>query len=127
MKDKPTDKSPFMHVGGLSSEHVVEDITKRNTQYFISGFEVHDFIPHSAVEDRENGLPLYRRRKESDGGAIYAAGHYCVKYSDGWKHGNSFTKTTIDRYEYIGPYHTEGKAKLELSKIKAALKPKDDK
>lgn len=60
-------------------------------------------------------LPVFK--KTENGKAIYAAGYYIVKFSGmGWQHAFAPKLSTLDKYNYKGPFLTEWEMNLELRK-----------
>ena len=61
-------------------------------------------IPYNSVFDVQQKLPLYSKSKNSNN--MYAAGYYCIKFSNGWVKGFCPKLATIADNEYRGPFKT---------------------
>ena len=104
------------HLSELLNNRALEKVSESWEEYYIGGFRVFNIKPEEEVIIKGIDLPLYKRRKDSD--AIYAAGFYCIKYDTGWKHGQSIMLTTLQRYDYRGPFHTLEKAYSVLQEVR---------
>ncbi len=88
----------------------------RCEEYYIGGYRVLNAKPYEEVVVEGVDLPLYRKRANSE--VIYAAGFYCVRYETGWKHGTSIMLSTLENYDYRGPFHTMNKAYSSLLEVR---------
>ena len=81
--------------------------------------EVHGFststIPHNAMYDIRQKLPLFTKSKDSK--SLYCAGYYVIKFEKGWVKSFCPKLITVERYEYRGPFKTELEMRTELSRV----------
>lgn len=92
---------------------VAEDTTKKD--YFINGFPV-DFDSPCEVLIKGNKLPLFSKKSTSE--VYYSAGHYCLNFPKNWMPAMSPKLTTLETYEYAGPFKTELEMRAELTKLR---------
>lgn len=71
--------------------------------------------PHNPLYDVQHKLPLYTKSAKSQ--SQHGAGHYIIKFPKGWVKSFCPKLITLQRYPYVGPFHTDTEAKLELSKV----------
>lgn len=79
---------------------------------FINGYPV-DFENPNEVFITGNKLPLFSKKTTSD--VYYCAGYYCLKFPKNWMLAFSPKLSTLETYEYIGPFKNEIDAKASLS------------
>jgi len=83
--------------------------------------EVHGFststIPHNAMYDIRQKLPLFTKSKDSK--SLYCAGYYVIKFEKGWVKSFCPKLITLERYDYKGPFKTELEMRTELSRVNA--------
>lgn len=101
------------------AEPVVEDDTKKT--YFINGYPV-DFNNPSEVLIKGNTLPLFSKKATSE--VYYSAGYYCLHFPKNWMPAMSPKLSTLNTYEYSGPFKDEISMRLELTRLRK-LKNKD--
>lgn len=81
--------------------------------------EVHGFststIPHNAMYDIRQKLPLFTKSKDSK--SLYCAGYYVIKFEKGWVKSFCPKLITLERYNYKGPFNTKLEMKQELSNL----------
>lgn len=83
-------------------------------EYFVKGFPVNFDGPHEIdPEDKITNLPLYAKTHDSE--IYHCAGYYCILFPKGWVYGFCPKFSTLSKYEYKGPYHTEEEVKTTLS------------
>lgn len=95
------------------TEPVVEDTVKKD--YFINGYPV-DFDNPSEVLVKGNKLPLFSKKSTSD--VYYSAGYYCLNFPKNWMPAYCPKLSTLDRYEYAGPFKTEIEMRNSLNKMR---------
>jgi len=81
--------------------------------------EVHGFststIPHNAMYDIRQKLPLFTKSKDSK--SLYCAGYYVIKFEKGWVKSFCPKLITLQRYGYKGPFKTDLEMKQVLSSV----------
>lgn len=88
----------------------VEDettIVDEERTFYVNGYPVNFNNPIESSMTTTN-LPLFRKKESSN--VYYCAGYYCIKFSDSWLHAYCPKLSTVQSYEYIGPF----KSKLDL-------------
>ena len=98
-----------------------EDIFKNVTSnvkieevFILDGWPVSSGNPIKA--DTDSTLPCYYKKEGSN--VIHCAGYYSLKFPGGWI--NSFCPklSTIEKYEYVGPFRTEIEARSHTTLFK---------
>ena len=95
------------------SEPVVEDNTKKD--FFINGYPV-DFDNPSEVLVKGNKLPLFSKKATSD--VYYSAGYYCLNFPKNWMPAYCPKLSTLETYDYAGPFKTELEMRSHLTKAR---------
>jgi hypothetical protein len=98
---------------------IVKEATDK--QYFINGYPVEFDNPHE-VFITGNKLPLFSKKQASD--VYYSAGYYCLNFPKSWMPAMSPKYSTLQAYEYAGPFKTEMEMKLALVKLRKESKEK---
>ena len=83
-------------------------------EFFIKGYPIDYKNPIEADIDSE--LPLFKKTKTSR--VHHCAGYYCLKFPKGWIHSFCPKLSTIEKYEYAGPFMTKTEMKAHLSALK---------
>lgn len=96
-------------------ENVVEPIAEENIKknYFINGYPV-DFDGPNEVLIKGNKLPLFSKKATSD--VYYSAGYYCLHFPKNWMPAYCPKLSTLETYEYAGPFKTELEMRQSLTK-----------
>lgn len=89
-----------------------EDVKKT---YFINGYPV-DFDNPSEVIIKGNKLPLFSKKATSD--VYYSAGYYCLNFPKNWMPAYCPKLTTLETYEYAGPFTSELEMRTNLTKLR---------
>jgi len=71
--------------------------------------------PYNPLYDVKHKLPLYTKSSKSQ--SQHGAGHYVIKFPKGWVKSFCPKLITLQRYPYMGPYHTDADARQQLSKV----------
>jgi len=97
--------------------NVVELISDENIKkdYYINGYPV-DFDNPNEVMLKGNPLPLFSKKASSD--VYYSAGYYCLHFPKNWMPGYCPKLSTLEAYEYTGPFKTEMEMKTSLTKMR---------
>lgn len=95
------------------SAPVVEDTAKKD--YFINGYPV-DFDNPSEVLVKGSKLPLFSKKATSD--VYYSAGYYCLNFPKNWMPAYCPKLSTLETYEYAGPFKTELEMRTQLTKAR---------
>ena len=93
----------------------VEQDSNVKKDYFINGYPV-DFDNPNEVIIKGNSLPLFSKKVTSN--VYYCAGYYCINFPKNWMPAYCPKLSTIDSYEYSGPYKTELELKTALAKLR---------
>lgn len=89
----------------------VADEKVASTDCLIYGFPTKS-IPMNGIFDIKRKLPLFTKTETSK--SLYAAGYYIIKFPKGWIKGFCPKLSTLDAYEFRGPFKTDIEAKLEM-------------
>ena len=78
--------------------------------------EIHGFststTPHNIVYNVQKKLPLFTKSKKSK--SLYCAGYYIIKFDKGWVRSFCPKLSTLETYNYKGPFKTEFTMREEL-------------
>lgn len=98
-------------------DNVVEQPIDAEVQksYFINGYPV-DFDNPNEVILKGNSLPLFSKKATSD--VYYSAGHYCLHFPKNWMPAYCPKLSTLQTYEYAGPFKTEEEMRIHLTKLR---------
>lgn len=98
-------------------DNVVETATEEPAQkdYFINGYPV-DFDSPNEVIIKGNKLPLFSKKATSD--VYYSAGYYCLNFPKNWMPAYCPKLSTLETYEYAGPFKSEMEMKSSLIKLR---------
>ncbi len=94
-------------------ETVVEEDVKKD--YYINGYPV-DFDGPNEVIIKGNKLPLFSKKATSD--VYYSAGYYCLHFPKNWMPAYCPKLSTLETYQYSGPYKTEMEMRSSLVKLR---------
>lgn len=94
-------------------EPIKEDDVKKD--YFINGYPV-DFDNPSEVLVKGNKLPLFSKKATSD--VYYSAGYYCLNFPKNWMPAYCPKLSTLETYEYAGPFKSEIEMRSQLTKLR---------
>jgi len=83
--------------------------------YFVNGYPV-DFDNPSEVLVKGNKLPLFSKKATSD--VYYSAGHYCLNFPKNWMPAYCPKLSTLETYEYAGPFKTEIEMRAMLTNLR---------
>lgn len=92
---------------------------KVKKDYFINGFPV-DFDMPNEVILKGNTLPLFSKKATSE--VYYSAGYYCLHFPKNWMPAYCPKLSTLDTYEYTGPYKSELEMRTNLLKLRKIKK-----
>lgn len=90
----------------------VEDVKK---DYFINGYPV-DFDSPNEVILKGNKLPLFSKKATSE--VYYSAGYYCLHFPKNWMPAFCPKLSTLETYEYAGPFKSELEMRSNLTKLR---------
>lgn len=93
----------------------VEAQAETKKDYFINGYPV-DFDNPNEVIIKGNPLPLFSKKATSN--VYYCAGYYCINFPKNWMPAYCPKLSTLESYEYSGPYKTELELKTALAKLR---------
>ena|ERR1035437_9816890 len=96
-------------------ENVVEPVAEENIKkdYFINGYPV-DFDGPNEVLIKGNKLPLFSKKASSE--VYYSAGYFCLHFPKNWMPAYCPKLSTLETYEYAGPFKTELEMRQSLTK-----------
>lgn len=102
-------------------QNIIVTSLHTNTKHTVKGFPVDFANPFEAdPEDEISNLPLYTKTKTSK--VYHCAGFYCIKFPKGWADAFSPKLSTLQKYEYAGPFKDEIETKSVLSSYKKSDK-----
>jgi len=98
-------------------ENVVEAEDKSTAQkdFFINGYPVDFDNPHEVIL-KGNSLPLFSKKSTSD--VYYSAGYYCLHFPKNWMPAYCPKLSTLDTYQYAGPFKTEFEMRSALTRLR---------
>ena len=95
------------------AEPSAEEAVKKD--YFINGYPV-DFDNPSEVLIKGNKLPLFSKKATSE--VYYSAGYYCLNFPKNWMPAYCPKLSTLETYEYAGPFKSELEMRTQLTKLR---------
>jgi hypothetical protein len=98
-------------------DNVAEPTVEAEVQkdYYINGYPV-DFDGPNEVIIKGNKLPLFSKKATSD--VYYSAGHYCLNFPKNWMPAFCPKLSTLETYEFAGPFKTEMEMRSNLVKLR---------
>ena len=94
-------------------EAVAEDPVKKD--FYINGYPV-DFDNPNEVIIKGNKLPLFSKKATSE--VYYSAGYYCLNFPKNWMPAYCPKLSTLESYEYAGPFKTELEMRNSLNRLR---------
>jgi len=94
-------------------DNIIEDETKKD--YFINGYPVNFDNPNEVII-KGNKLPLFSKKAASD--VYYSAGYYCLHFPKNWMPAYCPKLSTLESYEYSGPFKSELEMRSNLMKLR---------
>lgn len=73
-------------------------------EFQVDGFPC-DIKPHNALLDISKKLPVFTKTESSK--SFFCAGHYLIKFNVGYVPSFCPKLITLNRYEYLGPFHSK--------------------
>lgn len=83
--------------------------------YYINGYPV-DFDNPQEVIVKGVNLPLFSKKTSSE--VYYCAGYYCLNFPKNWMPAYCPKLSTLESYEYAGPFKTELDMRTHLTKLR---------
>lgn len=83
--------------------------------YFVNGYPVDFDNPHEVIL-KGNSLPLFSKKLASN--IYYSAGHYCLNFPKNWMPAYCPKLSTLENYEYAGPFKSEIEMRTQLVKLR---------
>lgn len=98
-------------------DNVVETVTEEAVKkdYYINGYPV-DFDSPNEVLIKGNKLPLFSKKATSD--VYYSAGYYCLNFPKNWMPAYCPKLSTLETYEFAGPFKSEMEMRSNLVKLR---------
>lgn len=90
----------------------------KKVEFFVKGYPINYHDPVEADED--TALPLFKKTKISS--VYHCAGYYCVKFPKGWIHVFCPKLSTLEKYDFRGPFKTDTEMKECLRQVRKADK-----
>ena len=94
-------------------EPEIEEAVQKD--YYINGYPV-DFDGPNEVIIKGNKLPLFSKKATSE--VYYSAGYYCLNFPKNWMPAYCPKLSTLETYEYAGPFKTEMEMRSSLIKLR---------
>jgi hypothetical protein len=94
-------------------EPEIEETVQKD--YYINGYPV-DFDGPNEVIIKGNKLPLFSKKATSE--VYYSAGYYCLNFPKNWMPAYCPKLSTLETYEYAGPFKTEMEMRSSLIKLR---------
>ena len=112
--DRPETFSSFKELIDKYDVSFVNSITESVTEE--QGQEVYGYPskakPHNALWNVQMKLPIYTKTEKSD--SYHCAGHYIIRFGNGWVKSFSPKLKTLREYPYRGPFMTLEEAVREM-------------
>src|SRR5271165_4522757 len=83
--------------------------------YYINGYPVEFDNPHEVIL-KGNKLPLFSKKATSE--VYYSAGHYCLHFPKNWMPAFCPKLSTLETYQYVGPFKTQLEMYSQLTKLR---------
>lgn len=98
-------------------DNVVESIADEDVKkdFYINGYPV-DFDSPNEVIIKGNKLPLFSKKATSE--VYYSAGYYCLNFPKNWMPAFCPKLSTLESYEYAGPFKSEMEMRSSLTKLR---------
>lgn len=98
-------------------KNVIEPTSESDVDkdYYINGYPV-DFAAPNEVILKGNTLPLFSKKATSD--VYYSAGHYCLNFPKNWMPAYCPKLSTLETYEYAGPFKSEMEMRSNLVRLR---------
>jgi len=122
-------KTPFKNreeVNKFFNEDIFNNLIEsaeeeEEVEYFINGHPVDFDHPFEVKADADivnehPEIPLYTKTEKST--VYYAAGYYCLGFPAGWMPAYCPKLSTINKYEYKGPFKSDKEMKSILTKLR---------
>ena len=90
-----------------------EDPVKKD--FYINGYPV-DFDNPNEVIIKGNKLPLFSKKATSE--VYYSAGYYCLNFPKNWMPAYCPKLSTLQSYDYAGPFKTELEMRNSLNRLR---------
>lgn len=92
-----------------------EETAEVKKDYFINGYPV-DFDNPNEVILKGNKLPLFSKKATSE--VYYSAGYYCLNFPKNWMPAFCPKLSTLETYEFAGPFKSELEMRSSLTKLR---------
>jgi hypothetical protein len=108
-------------VNGYFNEDIFKTTVQNEPQeevkkdYYINSYPV-DFDSPNEVIIKGTNLPLFSKKVTSD--VYYSAGHYCLHFPKNWMPAYCPKLSTLEAYEYAGPFKSELEMRSQLTKLR---------
>jgi len=108
-------------VNTFFSENVFDNIVEDKKEepsgktYYINGYPVDFDNPHEVLI-KGNKLPLFSKKATSE--IYYSAGFYCLHFPKNWMPAFCPKLSTLESYEYKGPFSTELEMRTALANVR---------
>jgi hypothetical protein len=101
----------------LSKEHnIVFDSIAKKEKVEVNGHDVYGYPvsqkPWNILWDVKHQFPVYTKTSKSK--SYYCAGHYIIKFNNGWVKSSCPKFITLNRYEFQGPFKTKAEMQEQL-------------
>lgn len=94
----------------LTRDHnIVFDQEAKKSKHIAAGFDAYGYPtsqkPWNVLWDVKHQFPVYTKTSKSK--SYYCAGHYIIKFNNGWVKSYCPKFITLNRYEFQGPFKTK--------------------
>ena len=98
-------------------KNVIQSVEPKEVKkdYYINGYPVEFDNPNEVIL-KGNKLPLFSKKATSD--VYYSAGYYCLNFPKNWMPAFCPKLSTLETYEYAGPFKTELEMHTHLTKLR---------
>lgn len=112
----PDERKRYPTIKLLSKEHniVFEQpikVPKVPVEHEVYGYPV-NCKPWNVLYDVKHKFPIYTKTRKSK--SFYCAGHYIVRFNNGWVKSFCPKFITLNRYDYQGPFKTKQEMQEQL-------------
>jgi hypothetical protein len=101
----------------LTKEHnITIDTGLKKEKAIAVEYQVHDVPvkgkPWNVLYDVKHQFPIFTKTSKSK--SYYCAGHYIIKFNNGWVKSHCPKFITLNRYEFKGPFKTKEEVQEQL-------------
>ena len=116
VNDQERHRYPTIKLLSLERDVVFDVVQPKKTKPVAQEFAVYDYPvsqkPCNILWDVKHQFPVYTKTNKSK--SYFCAGHYIIKFNNGWVKAYCPKFITLNRYEYRGPFKTKEEVQDQL-------------